>query len=168
MDTAGPPRVRNLNEFSKAWRAWQGGSIVNNLTSIFFVFEKFFFYWNIMVTCDQLKKVASSPKVLLGIFLQIRNKFWRYAKSNRLWVGCGLIPLNIRLQHKIVAQIQNKIASLCQKLQKLQRYIDKSKNHKNCKKLAQEHFIRLSRFQVVNMSLLLILKFCHNFSFWVW
>ena len=145
-----------------------GGVHSRQSDSDIFVFEKVFFYWNIMVTCDQPKKVASSPKVLLGIFLQLRNLFWRYAKSNRLWVGCGLIPLNIRLQHKIVAQIQNKIESLCQKLQRLQSYIDKSKNHKNCKELAQENFIRLSRFQVVNMSLLLIFKFCHNFSFWVW
>ena len=28
-----------------------------------------------MVTCDQQEKVASSPKVLLGIFLQIQNPY---------------------------------------------------------------------------------------------
>ena len=45
-----------------------------------------------MVTCDQKEKVASSPKVLLGIFLQIQNKFCRYAKLNRLWVDWSKFP----------------------------------------------------------------------------
>ena len=64
-----------------------------------------------MVTCDQQEKVSYSQKVLLGIFLQIKIFFWRYAELNRLLVGCGLIPLNTKLQqddrsvccgHKIV------------------------------------------------------------------
>ena len=37
-----------------------------------------------MVTCDQQEKVLSSQKVLLGIFLQIRNLIKRYAELNRL------------------------------------------------------------------------------------
>ena len=65
-----------------------------------------------MVTCDQQEKVLSSQKVLLQIFLQIRNLLWGYAELNRLGVGCDVIPLNIELQqddrnvccgHKIVA-----------------------------------------------------------------
>ena len=41
-----------------------------------------------MVTYHQQEKVASSPKVLLGIFLQIQNLFLRYAEINRYeWVG---------------------------------------------------------------------------------
>ena len=51
-----------------------------------------------MVTCDQEEKVAYSPKVSLKKFLQIINLFLRYAELNRLWVGSGLIPLNIELQ----------------------------------------------------------------------
>ena len=51
-----------------------------------------------MVTCDQQEKGLSSQKVLLWIFLQIRNLIWRYAVLNRLLVGSGLISLNIRLQ----------------------------------------------------------------------
>ena len=50
------------------------------------------------MTCDQQKKVLSSQKVLLWIFLQIRNFIWRYAELNRLLVGSGLIPFNIELQ----------------------------------------------------------------------
>ena len=45
-----------------------------------------------MVTCDQQEKVAPSPKVLLGIFLQIQDLFWRYAELSRLWVGCSKFP----------------------------------------------------------------------------
>ena len=33
-----------------------------------------------MMTCDHQEKVAPSPKVLLGIFLQIGNVFGRYAE----------------------------------------------------------------------------------------
>ena len=64
-----------------------------------------------MVTCDQQEKVSSSEKVLLWIFLPIRNLIWRYAELIRLSVGSGLIPLNIKIQqdnrtvccaHKIV------------------------------------------------------------------
>ena len=51
-----------------------------------------------MVTCDQQEKVSSSQKILLWIFLQIRNLIWRYAELNRSLVGSGLIPLNIELQ----------------------------------------------------------------------
>ena len=51
-----------------------------------------------MVTCDQQEKVLSSQKVLLWIFLQIRNLIWRYAELNRLLMGSGLIQLNIELQ----------------------------------------------------------------------
>ena len=51
-----------------------------------------------MVTCDQQKKVLSSQKVVLWIFLQIRNFIWRYAELNRLLVGSDLISLNIELQ----------------------------------------------------------------------
>ena len=51
-----------------------------------------------MVTCDEQEKVLSSQKVLLWIFLQIRNFIWRYAELNRLLVASGLIPLNIELQ----------------------------------------------------------------------
>ena len=56
-------------------------------------------------------KVLSSQKVLLWMFPEIRNLFWRYAELNRLLVGTGQIPLNIELQqdkrtvccsHKIV------------------------------------------------------------------
>ena len=61
-------------------------SIVENLTLIICLKKKLV-YRNIMVTCDQHEKIASSPKVLLGIFLQIRNKFGRYAELNRLCVG---------------------------------------------------------------------------------
>ena len=66
-----------------------------------------------MVTCDQEEKGLASEKVLLWIFLQIINKIWRYAELNSLWVGIGLIPLNIELQldnrtvccgHQIVLQ----------------------------------------------------------------
>ena len=64
-----------------------------------------------MVTCDQQEKVLSSQKVLLWIFLEINNVFWRSAELNRFLVGTGQIPLNIELQqdnrtvccsHKIV------------------------------------------------------------------
>ena len=51
-----------------------------------------------MLICDQQEKVLSSQKVLLWIFLQIRNLFLRYAELNSLLVGSGLIPLNIKLQ----------------------------------------------------------------------
>ena len=36
-----------------------------------------------METCDQQEKVASSPQVLLGIFLQVQNIFLSYAVLNR-------------------------------------------------------------------------------------
>ena len=36
--------------------------------SSIFLFSKYLFYWNIMVTCDQQDKVASSPKVLLETY----------------------------------------------------------------------------------------------------
>ena len=65
--------------------------------SIFFVFKKKNFYNN-MVTCDQQEKVLSSQKVILWIFLEIRNLFWRYAELNRFLVGTDLILLNIELQ----------------------------------------------------------------------
>ena len=51
-----------------------------------------------MVTCDQQDKVSSSVKILLWIFLQIRNLTWRYAMFNRLLVGSALISLNIEFQ----------------------------------------------------------------------
>ena len=51
-----------------------------------------------MVACDQQEEVLSSQKVLLWIFLQIRNLIWRHAELNRLLVGSGIIPLNIKLQ----------------------------------------------------------------------
>ena len=57
-----------------------------------------FFYWNIMVTCDQQEKVAYSPKVSLENFLQLTNKFWRYAELNSLWVGWSEIPILWELQ----------------------------------------------------------------------
>ena len=53
-----------------------------------------------MVTCDLQEKVLSSQKVLLWIFLSIRNLIWRYAELNHLLVGSGLIPLNIELQQE--------------------------------------------------------------------
>ena len=86
MAAAGLPRVCKLNEFSIATfffclAGLAGGSTIENLTPIL-VFE-IFFYWTIMVTCDQQEKVASSPKILLGIFLQIHHFFWRYAELNR-------------------------------------------------------------------------------------
>ena len=65
-----------------------------------------------MVTCDQQGKVLSSQKVLLWIFPEIRNLFWRYAELNCLILGTGQIPSNIKLQqdnrtvccsHKIVS-----------------------------------------------------------------
>ena len=46
-----------------------------------------------MGTCDRQEKVSSSPKVLLGNCLQIRNLFWRYTELNRLWVGSSEIPI---------------------------------------------------------------------------
>ena len=51
-----------------------------------------------MVTRDRQEKVLSSHKVLLWIFLKTRYLVWRYAELNRLLVGSGLIPLNIKLQ----------------------------------------------------------------------
>ena len=48
--------------------------MIKNLTQICCL-KKNLFYLNIMVTCDQQEKVAPSPKVLLGIFLQIQNIF---------------------------------------------------------------------------------------------
>ena len=36
------------------------------------------------MTYDQQEKVASSPNVLLGIFLQIQNSFLKYAELNRI------------------------------------------------------------------------------------
>ena len=51
-----------------------------------------------MVTYDQHEKILSSQKVLLWIFLQIRDLIWRYAELNCLLVGSGLIPLSIELQ----------------------------------------------------------------------
>ena len=68
-----------------------------------------------MVTCDQQKKVPSSQKVLLWIFLEVRYSIWRFAELNRLLVGTSLIQLNIKLQqddrtvccaHKIVIAVQ--------------------------------------------------------------
>ena len=53
-----------------------------------------------MVSCDQQENVLYSQKVLLWIFLQIRNLIWRYAELNRLLVGSGLIQLNIGLQQE--------------------------------------------------------------------
>ena len=52
-----------------------GGFHNQKLHSGFQVLKKNFFYGNIMVTCVQQEKVASSPKVLLGIFLNIQNLF---------------------------------------------------------------------------------------------
>ena len=46
-----------------------------------------------METCGQQEKVESNPQVLLEIFLQIQNFFWRYAKLNRFWVGWTKIPI---------------------------------------------------------------------------
>ena len=117
---ARPPRVCNLNEFSRATcfiflAGLAVGSPLKNLTRIF-LFKKNLFFINIMVTCNQKEKVLSSQSVLLWIFLQKWNLFWRYAESNRLWVGCFLIQLNIELQqddrtfccgHKIVAYVRH-------------------------------------------------------------
>ena len=65
-----------------------------------------------MVTCDQQENVLSSQKVLLWIFPEIQNLFWRYAELNRLLVGTGQIPLNIEqddrtvcCSHKIVTAL---------------------------------------------------------------
>ena len=64
-----------------------------------------------MVICDQQEKDLSSQNVLLWIFLEKRYQIWKYAELNRLLVGSGLIPLNIKLDqddrtvccnHKIV------------------------------------------------------------------
>ena len=51
-----------------------------------------------MMTGDQQEKVLSSQKVLLHIFLKIRNLIWTYAELNHLLVVSGLIPLIIELQ----------------------------------------------------------------------
>ena len=45
-----------------------------------------------METCGHQEKDASSPQVLLEIFLQIQNLFWRYAELNRLRVGWTKFP----------------------------------------------------------------------------
>ena len=45
-----------------------------------------------METFGQQDKVASSPQAFLWIFLQIQNKFWRYAELNRFWVGWTKFP----------------------------------------------------------------------------
>ena len=68
-----------------------GGSTIENLTQIF-LFSKYICYWNIMETCGRQEKVASGCQVLLGIFIQIHNLFWRYAELNRFWVGWTKFP----------------------------------------------------------------------------
>ena len=39
------------------------------------------------------EKVASRPLVLLGDFLKIQNKFWKYAEQNHFRVGWSQFPL---------------------------------------------------------------------------
>ena len=63
----------------------------------FLVFKKSFFLKHHGDLWSR-RKVLSSQKVLLWIFLEIRYLIWRYAELNRLLVGSGLIPLNIELQ----------------------------------------------------------------------
>ena len=75
-----------------------GGSPIKNLT-LFFLFSKNLFFsitsWWLVIN---RKKVLSSQKVLMWIYLQIRYLIWRYAELNPLLVGSGQIPLNIDLQ----------------------------------------------------------------------
>ena len=73
------PHLRTRSDFCKcvtsiaicffALRAWRGGPQLKIwLWFFFFSIFSFVYYLNIMVTCDQLEKVAYSPKVLLEIF----------------------------------------------------------------------------------------------------
>ena len=85
----------NLNDFLRATcffclAGLAGKFTIENPTLIFL--------WYIMVTCDEKIKVLSRQNVLLWIFLEIRYLIWRYAESNRLFVGSGYIPLNIELK----------------------------------------------------------------------
>ena len=59
------------------------GRVPNGKSYSFFT-EHTFFLLNIMETCGQQAKVASKPKVLLGLFLKIQNLFWMYAELNRI------------------------------------------------------------------------------------
>ena len=75
-----------------AWRAWLGGPQLK-IWLRFSCFQNIFSFWNIIETCGQEGKVASSPQVLLGIFFTNTTFFWRYAELNRFWVGWTKFPL---------------------------------------------------------------------------
>ena len=59
----------------------------------FLLFSPYLLKWNIMETSGHQEKVASRPQLLLGIFMKILNKFWRYADINRFLCGWHQIPI---------------------------------------------------------------------------